>query len=58
MVFEHPEVAALATAVDSGAGAGEQRADVHHAPMSASGLSEDELAALTASWSSIEDAVR
>lgn len=58
MVFEHPEVAALATAVDSGAGAGEQRADVHHAPMSASGLSEDELAALTASWSNSGDTVR
>ncbi|OAN37842.1 non-ribosomal peptide synthetase [Mycolicibacterium iranicum] len=58
MVFEHPEVAALATAVDSGAGAAEHREDVHHAPMSASGLSEDELAALTASWSNIGDAVR
>lgn len=57
MVFEHPELAALATAVDCGAGQGEQREDVHHEPMSASGLSEDELAALTASWSNVGDAV-
>lgn len=57
MVFEHPEVAALATAVDSGAGEDEQREDVHHEPMSASGLSEDELAALTASWSNVGDGV-
>ncbi len=51
MVFEHPEVAALATAVDSGAGEAAQRQDTQHAPMSASGLPADELAALTASWS-------
>jgi mycobactin peptide synthetase MbtE len=51
LVFEHPEVAELATAVDSGAGSTDEQQDVHHAPMSASGLSEDELAALTESWS-------
>ncbi|MDG4667572.1 non-ribosomal peptide synthetase [Mycobacterium sp. 236(2023)] len=58
MVFEHPELAALATAVEAGAGDSDQREDVHHAPMSASGLSEDELAALTASWSNVADEPR
>lgn len=53
MVFEHPAVAELAAAVDSGAGGGSARVaeDTHHAPMSASGLSEDELSELTAAWS-------
>lgn len=53
MVFEQPTLHDLAAAVDekaAGAGAGGQ-ADTAHAPMSASGLSPDELAALTASWS-------
>ena len=54
MVFEHPELAALATALDAGEGVHEEEPDLHHAPMSASGLSEDELAALTASWSTRE----
>ena len=54
MVFEHPEIAALATALDAGEGMHEEEPDLHHAPMSASGLSEDELAALTASWSTRE----
>ncbi|MGE0783711.1 phosphopantetheine-binding protein, partial [Mycolicibacterium sp.] len=45
MVFEHPEVAALAAAVDAG-GADTGPQDSHHAPMSASGLSDDELATL------------
>ncbi|OMC45421.1 non-ribosomal peptide synthetase [Mycolicibacterium fortuitum] len=49
MVFEHPALADLAAAVDA-AGANGQTADVHHEPMSASGLSPDELAALTAGW--------
>jgi mycobactin peptide synthetase MbtE len=51
LVFEHPELAELAAALDAGGGIGDGQDDVHHAPMSASGLSEDELAALTESWS-------
>lgn len=51
LVFEHPEVAALARALEDGGAATGGQADTHHAPMSASGLSEDELAALTESWS-------
>ncbi|QZY44460.1 non-ribosomal peptide synthetase [Mycolicibacterium austroafricanum] len=50
MVFEHPRLAELAAALDSGTGAAAEQPDTHHAPMSVSGLSEDELAALTASW--------
>ncbi|OBG81987.1 non-ribosomal peptide synthetase [Mycobacterium sp. E802] len=49
MVFEHPVLAELAAAIDA-AGDDAAAADVHHAPMSASGLSPDELAALTAGW--------
>ena len=51
MVFEHPALAELAAALDSGSVPDAQPDDVHHEPMSASGLSEQELAALTASWS-------
>ena len=47
MVFEYPGLADLAAAIDS---AGAVAADVRHEPMSASGLSPDELAALTAGW--------
>jgi len=53
MVFEHPALAELAAAVDARAaapGAAHPDADTHHEPMAASGLSEDELASLTASW--------
>lgn len=49
MVFEHPVLAELAAAVDEKAGQ-VQAADRHHEPMAASGLSADELAALTAGW--------
>lgn len=49
MVFEHPELAELATAIDAKAGQA-QLADTRHEPMAASGLSDDELAALTAGW--------
>ncbi len=49
MVFEHPELAELATAIDAKAGQA-QVADTRHEPMAASGLSDDELAALTAGW--------
>jgi mycobactin peptide synthetase MbtE len=51
MVFEHPELAELAVALDDSDSTVEEQQDTHHAPMSASGLSEDELAALTESWS-------
>lgn len=51
MVFEQPELAELAAAVDAKAGSGTApTADTHHEPMAASGLSADELAALTAGW--------
>ncbi|MFS0897542.1 amino acid adenylation domain-containing protein [Mycolicibacterium litorale] len=53
MVFEQPTLHDLAAAVDDKAAAAGTAgdADTAHAPMSASGLSPDELAALTASWS-------
>ncbi|CAJ1581700.1 non-ribosomal peptide synthetase [[Mycobacterium] wendilense] len=59
MVFEHPVLQELAEVVDSApalpeagaaGGAEEAAADTRHAPMAASGLSDDELAELTASW--------
>ncbi len=43
--------AELAAAVDAKAGSGTApTTDTHHEPMAASGLSADELAALTAGW--------
>ncbi|KWX67625.1 non-ribosomal peptide synthetase [Mycobacterium sp. NAZ190054] len=53
-VFEHPQLAELAAALDSGAAPTAEKRDTHHAPMSVSGLPEDELAALAASWGSRE----
>jgi mycobactin peptide synthetase MbtE len=53
MVFEHPQLAELAAAIDAAGQAAPQ--DVHHAPMEASGLSADELSALTASWGTTQD---
>ncbi|MGA5545273.1 amino acid adenylation domain-containing protein [Mycobacterium sp. NPDC051198] len=51
MVFEYPGLADLAAAIDRAGDDGDTvTADVHHEPMSASGLSPDELAALTAGW--------
>ena len=51
MVFEYPVLNELAAAIDAaGTDGSGPVADVHHAPMSASGLSPDELAALTAGW--------
>ncbi|ORB83494.1 non-ribosomal peptide synthetase [Mycobacterium kansasii] len=55
MVFENPTVQQLAAAlsgaqVNSASGDGDGAADTHHAPMSTSGLSADELAAVTQSW--------
>ncbi|WP_085148765.1 MULTISPECIES: non-ribosomal peptide synthetase [Mycolicibacterium] len=55
MVFEHPELADLAAAVDAAADSGSTSGDTHHAPMAASGLSADELAALTAGWGQTQD---
>ncbi|MCV7194767.1 non-ribosomal peptide synthetase [Mycolicibacterium brumae] len=49
MVFEHPVLAALADAVDAADPDG-QAGDIHHPPMSASGLSEHELAELASVW--------
>ncbi|HEX9834711.1 MAG TPA: condensation domain-containing protein, partial [Mycobacterium sp.] len=51
MVFEHPAIRDLAATVDD-ADAAPQNADAHHEPMAASGLSADELAAVTALFSS------
>nr|WP_101947390.1 non-ribosomal peptide synthetase [Mycobacterium sp. 3519A] len=51
MVFEHPAVHDLAVAVDE-AGDVPAESDTHLEPMTASGLSSDELAAVTALWTS------
>ncbi len=51
MVFEHPAIHELAEILDD-ADASAQTADVHHEPMAASGLSADELAAVTSMFSS------
>ena len=54
MVFEHMTIAELAAAVDAAADAPAAEADSapaqEYAPMSASGLSADALAQLSASW--------
>ena len=50
MVFEHPVLAELAAAVDAKVTHADVSVDAHHEPMAASGLSSDELAALTAGW--------
>ncbi|ORW73098.1 non-ribosomal peptide synthetase [Mycobacterium saskatchewanense] len=50
MVFEHPVLHELAAALDAKSESETDSADTHHAPMSASGLSADELAELTSSW--------
>ena len=57
MVFEHPELAELAAVIDAKGGADGTTvaADTYHEPMAASGLSADELAALTAGWGQPED---
>ncbi|KUI23551.1 non-ribosomal peptide synthetase [Mycobacterium sp. GA-1285] len=53
MVFEHPTIHELAAKVD--ADAGTETPDVHHEPMAASGLSADELAAVTSMWSASQE---
>jgi mycobactin peptide synthetase MbtE len=50
MVFEHPVLHELAAALDAKSEAETEQDDTRHAPMSTSGLSADELAALTSSW--------
>jgi mycobactin peptide synthetase MbtE len=54
MVFEHPAIHELAAAVDDADDAPEG-GDTHHEPMTASGLSADELAALTSLWTASHD---
>lgn len=49
-VFEHPVLHELAAAVDSGPAADPEAGDAEHAPMTVSGLSDDELTAVTALW--------
>ena len=53
MVFEHPTIHELAAKVD--AAAGSEAPDVRHEPMAASGLSPDELAAVTSMWSASQE---
>jgi mycobactin peptide synthetase MbtE len=57
MIFDHHSIADLAAAIDEAlanpvvdAEATAEQATVSHAPMSASGLTDDALAALTANW--------
>ncbi|MBO0864575.1 MAG: hypothetical protein J2P16_05840, partial [Mycobacterium sp.] len=53
MVFENPTVQQLADALETAGASGasaDAEADRHHAPMSTSGLSADDLAAVTQSW--------
>jgi mycobactin peptide synthetase MbtE len=56
-VFEHPALYDLADVLD-GANRAPEPGDAHHAPMTASGLSADELAAVTRSWSVSRDGAR
>ena len=50
MVFEHPVLHELAAVLDAKLEAETGSYDTYHAPMSTSGLSSDDLSALTASW--------
>ena len=56
MVFENPTVEQLAGAIDAADrdGAAGDAGDTRHEPMSTSGLSADDLAAVTSSWLSYE----
>ncbi|MFV1363834.1 amino acid adenylation domain-containing protein [Mycolicibacterium elephantis] len=54
MVFEHPTVSELAAKVDE-AGETAPDTDTRHEPMSTSGLSPDELAAVTSMWTASRD---
>ncbi|MEZ0053516.1 mycobactin peptide synthetase MbtE [Mycobacterium sp. MAA66] len=55
MIFEHPTVCELAAVLDSTDAADPDGGDTAHAPMSASGLSAEELAELTASWTAMQE---
>ena len=58
MVFEYPTVHELAAAIDARSATetpGAQGEDREHAPMTVSGLSSDELAELTAAWTTSQD---
>jgi mycobactin peptide synthetase MbtE len=50
MIFEHPTVEQLAVALDAAEPDDTDGGDIEYAPMTTSGLSADELAALQASW--------
>ncbi|MGV0794569.1 amino acid adenylation domain-containing protein [Mycolicibacterium sp. XJ1819] len=54
MVFEHPTIHALAARVDD-TGEPNDTADTHHEPMTASGLSAEELATVTAMFAASRD---
>jgi mycobactin peptide synthetase MbtE len=54
MVFEHPAIHDLAATVDD-SGDELEDVDAHHEPMTASGLSADELAAVTSLWATSQD---
>jgi mycobactin peptide synthetase MbtE len=54
MVFEHPVIHELAATIDD-AGSAPEAVDVRHEPMTASGLSPDELAAVTLMFDSARD---
>lgn len=51
MVFEHPAIRELAATIDAG-GSAPETADIRHEPMAASGLSPDELTAVTSMFNS------
>jgi mycobactin peptide synthetase MbtE len=54
MVFEHPAIHDLATTIDAADSAPES-ADIRHEPMAASGLSPDELAAVTSMFAAARE---
>ena len=55
MVFEHPAIHELAARVDDAGDVSPEGGDTHHEPMTASGLSADELAAVTSLWTASQD---
>lgn len=55
MIFEHPTVCELAAVLDDLDGTEPDPGDAAHAPMSASGLTAEELAELSASWTSMQE---
>ena len=55
LIFEHPTLCELAGLLDGLDSDEPNPADTEHAPMSASGLSAEELAELTASWNAMQE---